>query len=316
MTKKNEKKGVFFNRESVGTKRVDIYVLEKGFACEIYSSEYKILKRLNVDDFEFICGAFVYRIAEEWFAVVTDKDEELYLGSRFENGLFVFDGADGKKHYHLFHPEGDYIFGEAEKIETFTDIDDCVFLFVSEGKSVFRIFIRYGGFWREEFSDDMYYFLIGDGNFVYCFFYEEDSERFILLNKGVDFSTFSNVVIEKSGDVYTVYIYKGKDLVVATEGTSWRETDEGMYLDDKFWKAEKGSNCVDCTPLSVSEQKADEEAISETVPGCGQNECRLPSDEFEAADEPEDDEDAVVSDEVNGKKSLWSRLGLWLGWWK
>lgn len=313
-----KKTGVLLEEGKAGNYWVRIYVREEGYTCKVYrsSSENKIIKEMAVDSFSFVGESFVFCMKESNFAYVPGKKDECFIGKVYDENFYVFTGPEGKEHYFCFVRDNGFapVFGEAEKTERIVDDDGFIYLLMYETSDRLRVFFRdsYDSFWEEHssgdwwhrFSYEEYYRIWYDEDCLYVYFYDDAAERFILLYGGKNLCNFDNVYVEENDGSYIVYIYDGKDLVAAEEGKSFLEDSKGIRLDEKLWFVKEGSHYViDPQVHYASDEK---EQSSEQ---CGEEDS-LSEKQYDVF--PDNTGDV----ELSGKRSWWSRLGLWFGWWQ
>lgn len=315
---KIKKNGSLFKEGIAGDYWVKIYIREKGYTCKVYPSvsSGKIVRELTVDDFGFFNRIFVFRTGEGSFAYIPEEKDARFIGRHLGDNFYVFTGTEGKEHYFCFDWKNGLIpvFGEAEKIRQIVDENGDIHLLVYEKADSLRLFVREAGsdFWEEHSSlpwwaskdNCRYYFIKCKMNYIYAFFFDDTAERLVPLYEGRSMGTFDNAFVEKVNDRYAVYIFDGKNLVVAEEGKFWEEGDDGIRLDNMFWRVKEDDDCqVDPQTRFISEEAQQPAQKSET---------RVCTTEKAA----EESSDCVSEAELNGKKSFFHRLGLWLGWWK
>lgn len=311
MAKKNERFKAFVCTSAAGLDHY-VTVYEDGgryFGRLFQVSDDKIVLEWNFDDYVCLDDYFLYLTGGSWFCFIPETTEAVCLGRRLAQTFYVRENDDGTAHYAYFNLDDDYCLleGNALKIERGSCfLTGELFVLAFKRKDFCKIF--YLASWDVWIDPaDEIHTIEGHGGYLsldageedvrYALFRDKESKGYHLLHKGKNLSRFHNAFVEKEGDKFVLYIYDGKELVVAEEGDKLVQNAQGLSLDDKFWAA-KENDLLDPEIREIPKDSATSPEDDEAN---------------ETGEAPAKNVVSVQEHQIPDKQGLFSRILRWMG---
>ncbi len=295
MANKNEKREVYVCKNDEGNRSVFVYQNGEryfGRLCRI--SDNSVILEWNFDAYFCLDNYFLYLTGDNWFCFKLEPEADtVYLGRRLAETFYVHENEAGMVHYAYFDYDGDYCLLESNALRVEKGYhrgsnEECILVF-EKVKFCKVFYLAPWGNWIDPvhffsfMNECSGYFSVeaGEQNTLYGLFYDEKDEGYHLLHTGKNLSLFRNAFVNKEGDKFNLYLYDGKELVAAEEGSRFFQNSEGLVLDDKFWACR--DDILDMLNLNMLDVP---ETIAEQFVGDKSGDAVSVVDESEPSPEP------------------------------